>query len=184
MYRTNLGPSEFFEREKFIFVYQDVRGRFMSDGDFVTIRPQKPVKSGPKDVDESTDTYDNRRLAGEARPPAIAARWGFGGISQPGFYATAGMIDAHPAVVAVSPQAPVTDYYMGDDVYHNGAFMLAHRFSFYMGIPQSRWAIPLRLRPPNRSTSARPTATTSICDSARWPMPMRSFSSTSSRCGT
>ena len=55
------------------------------------------------------------------------------GISQPGFYATAGMIDAHPALKAVSPQAPVTDYYIGDDVYHNGAFMLAHRFGFYMG---------------------------------------------------
>src|ERR1035441_5377188 len=58
LYRANLGPSELFEREKFIFVYQDVRGRFMSEGDFVTIRPHKPVKSGPKDTDESTDTYD------------------------------------------------------------------------------------------------------------------------------
>ena len=58
LYRTSLGPSEFFARERFIFVYQDVRGRFMSDGDFVTIRPQKPVKKGPKDTDESTDTYD------------------------------------------------------------------------------------------------------------------------------
>ena len=69
------------------------------------------------------------------------------GISQPGFYATAGMIDAHPALVAVSPQAPVTDYYMGDDVYHNGAFMLAHRFSFYRD-SAARKAIPRR-RPRN-----------------------------------
>src|SRR5260370_18941342 len=58
------------------------------------------------------------------------------GISQPGFYATAGMIDAHPALIAVSPQAPVTDYYLGDDSYHNGAFMLAHRFRFYQGFKQ------------------------------------------------
>jgi putative CocE/NonD family hydrolase len=132
LYRANLGPSELFEREKFIFVYQDVRGRFMSEGDFVTIRPHKPVKSGPKDTDESTDTYDTidwlvKHVAGNT------GKVGMWGISQPGFYATAGMIDAHPALVAVAPGAPVTDYYMGDDVYHNGAFMLAHRFGFYMG---------------------------------------------------
>ena len=131
-YRATLGPSELFEREKFIFVYQDVRGRFMSEGDFITIRPHKPVKNGPKDTDESTDTYDTvdwliKNL------PGNTGKVGMYGISQPGFYATAGMIDAHPALVAVAPQAPVTDYYMGDDVYHNGAFMLAHRFSFYMG---------------------------------------------------
>src|SRR5215471_5229231 len=57
-YRTALGPSELFAREKFIFVYQDIRGRFMSEGDYVVIRPHKPMKSGPKDTDESTDTYD------------------------------------------------------------------------------------------------------------------------------
>jgi hypothetical protein len=132
LYRANLGPSDFFEREKFIFVYQDVRGRFMSEGDFVTIRPQKAVHNGPKDVDESTDTYDTVDWLVK-HVPGNAGKVGIWGISQPGFYATAGMIDAHPAVVAVAPQAPVTDYYMGDDVYHNGAFMLAHRFSFYMG---------------------------------------------------
>ena len=132
LYRTNLGPSELFEREKFIFVYQDVRGRFMSEGDFITIRPHKPVKSGPKDTDESTDTYDTIDWLVK-HLPGNTGKVGMWGVSQPGFYATAGMIDAHPALVAVSPQAPVTDYYMGDDVYHNGAFMLAHRFSFYMG---------------------------------------------------
>ena len=131
-YRANLGPSELFEREKFIFVYQDVRGRFMSEGDFIIIRPHKPVKSGPKDTDESTDTYDTVDWLVK-HVPGNSGKVGMWGISQPGFYATAGMIDAHPALVAVSPQAPVTDYYMGDDVYHNGAFMLAHRFSFYMG---------------------------------------------------
>jgi putative CocE/NonD family hydrolase len=132
LYRTSLGPSELFEREKFIFVYQDVRGRYMSDGDFITIRPQKPVKKGPKDTDESTDTYDTVDWLVK-HVPGNSGKVGMWGVSQPGFYATAGMIDAHPALVAVAPQAPVTDYYMGDDVYHNGAFMLAHRFSFYMG---------------------------------------------------
>jgi uncharacterized protein len=131
-YRNNLGPSDLFEREKFIFVYQDVRGRFMSEGDFVTIRPHKPVKNGTKDTDESTDTYDTIDWLVK-HVPGNTGKVGMWGVSQPGFYATAGMIDAHPALVAVSPQAPVTDYYMGDDVYHNGAFMLAHRFTFYMG---------------------------------------------------
>src|SRR4051812_16286464 len=130
--RSTLGPSALFAREKFIFVYQDVRGRFMSEGPYVLMRPHNPAKQGAGDTDESTDTYDTvdwivRNL------PGNTGKVGMWGISQPGFYATAGMIDAHPALVAVSPQAPVTDYYMGDDVYHNGAFMLAHRFNFYQG---------------------------------------------------
>ena len=131
-YRAGVGPSELFEREKFIFAYQDVRGRFMSEGEYVVNRPYKPVKSGPKDTDESTDTYDTVDWLVK-NVPGNSGKVGLYGISQPGFYVTAGMIDAHPALVAVAPQAPVTDYYMGDDVYHNGAFMLAHRFSFYMG---------------------------------------------------
>jgi len=131
-YRATLGPSELFAREKFIFVYQDIRGRFLSEGDYVLIRPHKPVKNGPKDTDESTDTYDTVGWLVK-NVPGNAGKVGMYGISQPGFYATAGMIDAHPALVAVAPQAPVTDYYMGDDSYHNGAFMLAHRFAFYQG---------------------------------------------------
>jgi len=131
-YRSNLGPSDLFLREKFIFAYQDVRGRYMSEGDYTIIRPHKPVKSGPRDTDESTDTYDTAAWLIK-NLPGNTGKVGLYGVSQPGFYATAGMIDAHPALVAVAPQAPVTDYYMGDDVYHNGAFMLSHRFSFYMG---------------------------------------------------
>ena len=131
-YRAALGPSNLFAREKFIFAYQDIRGRFMSEGDYVVIRPHKPVKNGPKDTDESTDTYDTVEWLIH-NVPGNTGKVGMWGISQPGFYATAGMIDAHPALVAVSPQAPVTDYYMGDDSYHNGAFMLAHRFNFYQG---------------------------------------------------
>ena len=130
-YRAGLGPSDLFEREKFIFVYQDVRGRFMSEGEYTINRPHQPVKSGPKDTDESTDTHDTVAWLVQ-NVPGNTGKVGLWGVSQPGFYATAGMIDAHPALVAVSPQAPVTDYYLGDDVYHNGAFMLAHRFSFYV----------------------------------------------------
>ena len=129
-YRTSLGPSTLFEREKFIFAYQDVRGRYMSEGAHETIRPQKPVRNGPQDIDESTDTWDTIDWMVK-HLPGNSGKVGLYGISQPGFYATAGMIDAHPALVAVLPQAPVTDYYMGDDVYHNGAFMLAANFGFY-----------------------------------------------------
>ena len=131
-YRSSLGPSELFAREKFIFVYQDVRGRYLSEGEYVVIRPRKPVRNGPNDIDESTDTFDTVDWLVK-HVPGNTGKVGMYGISQPGFYATAGMIDAHPALVAVAPQAPVTDYYMGDDSYHNGAFMLAHRFNFYMG---------------------------------------------------
>ncbi len=131
-YRENLGPSEFFAREKFIFVYQDIRGRFMSEGEYSLLRPHNPVKKGPRDIDESTDTYDTIDWLVKSLP-GNNGKVGMWGISQPGFYVSAGMIDAHPALVAASPQAPVSDYYMGDDVYHNGAFMLAHRFNFYQG---------------------------------------------------
>ncbi|MBV9038662.1 MAG: CocE/NonD family hydrolase [Acidobacteriaceae bacterium] len=131
-YPANLGPSELFSREKFIFAYQDVRGRYMSEGDFTIARPQNPVKNGPKDTDESTDAYDTIDWLIK-NVPSNTGKVGIWGISQPGFFATAAMINSHPALVAVSPQAPVTDYYLGDDIYHNGAFMLAARFSMYQG---------------------------------------------------
>ena len=130
-YRANLGPSEFFAREKFIFVYQDIRGRFMSEGVYDLLRPHNPNKKG-KEIDESSDTYDTIDWLVK-NLPGNNGKVGMYGISQPGFYVTAGMIDAHPALVAVAPQAPVSDYGMGDDVYHNGAFMLDHRFGFYTG---------------------------------------------------
>src|SRR5581483_6352345 len=129
---ASLGPSPAFTREKFIFVYQDVRGRYMSEGDFTIARPQKPVKKGPQDTDESTDAYDTIDWLVK-NIPGNTGKVGIWGVSQPGFFATASMIDSHPALVAVSPQAPVTDYYLGDDVYHNGAFMLAARLNMYQG---------------------------------------------------
>jgi uncharacterized protein len=129
-YPRSLGPSESFEREGFIFVYQDARGRYMSEGEFQQVRPYVPDKRGPKDVDESTDTYDTiewllKNVANNN------GRVGMVGISQPGFHVAASIIDSHPALKAASPQAPTADYYMGDDVYHNGAFMLAANFGFY-----------------------------------------------------
>ena len=179
-YRPALGPSEFFQKEKFIFVYQDVRGRYMSEGAFDNIRPHKPVK-GPKDTDESTDTYDSIDWLVK-NLPGNTGKVGLWGISQPGFYSSAGMIDAHPALVAVSPQAPVTDYYLGDDNFHNGAFMLAANFRFYLGFAPSAGdpALPPRRR---LSISGLPMATIFSSAWGRWRMPTRSISSTRIRTG-
>jgi uncharacterized protein len=129
---ATLGPSEVFTREKFIFVYQDIRGRYMSEGVHIPIRPFNPNKKTPQDVDESSDSYDTIDWLVK-HVPGNTGKVGVWGISQPGFYATAAMLSGHPALVAGSPQAPVTDYYLGDDVYHNGAFMLAANFGFYQG---------------------------------------------------
>jgi putative CocE/NonD family hydrolase len=131
-YPATLGPSEFFAREKFIFVYQDIRGRYMSEGEHIPIRPFNPNKKTGKDVDESSDSYDTIDWLVK-NVPGNTGKIGVWGISQPGFYATAAMLSGHPALVAASPQAPVTDYYLGDDVFHNGAFMLAANFGFYLG---------------------------------------------------
>ena len=130
-YRPTLGPSEHFMKDGFIVVYQDVRGRYMSEGEWIEVRPHNPAKKGPADVDESTDTWDTIDWLVK-NIPANNGKVGMWGISYPGFYVSAGMIDAHPALVAASPQAPVTDYYLGDDSFHNGAFLLAHNFSFYV----------------------------------------------------
>jgi uncharacterized protein len=131
-YRSSLGPSESSAREGFIFVYQDVRGRFLSEGQFIDESPHKTHLNGPKDNDPSTDTYDTidwliKNL------PHNNGRVGTWGISYPGFYAAYGLIDSHPALQAVSPQAPMGDVGNGDDVYHNGAFFLSANFGFFTG---------------------------------------------------
>ena len=129
-YRSSLGPSAPFQESGFIFVYQDARGRYMSEGEFKQVRPHVPVKRGPQDVDESSDMYDTIAWL-LANVPNHNGRVGLVGVSQPGFHVAASIIDAHPALRAASPQAPTADYYLGDDVYHNGAFMLGANFGFY-----------------------------------------------------
>jgi uncharacterized protein len=141
-YRSSLGPSESFEKEGFIFVYQDARGRYMSEGEFEQARPFNPNKRGPQDIDESTDTYDTIEWLLK-NIPNHNGRVGMIGISQPGFHVAASIINSHPALKAASPQAPTADYYMGDDVYHNGAFMLAANFGFYsFFIPRKDGPVP------------------------------------------
>jgi len=127
-YPPSLGPSGYFRDEGFIFVYQDVRGCYLSEGRFVNMTPHVPVKKSTRDVDESTDTYDTIEWLLK-NVPGHNGRVGQWGISYPGFYAAAGMIDAHPALRAVSPQAPIADWYF-DDFNHHGAFFLTHAFNF------------------------------------------------------
>ena len=131
-YPPELGPvgSHRFAEEGYIFVYQDVRGRFMSDGTFRNMTPHAVEKDGPEDVDESTDMYDTVEWLLENVTPNNG-RVGIWGISYPGFYAAASIINTHPAVRAASPQAPIGDWFMGDDFHHNGAFFLHDAFRFF-----------------------------------------------------
>lgn len=136
-YPEVLGPSPSFAKEGYIFASQDVRGRVMSEGEFDNMRPHKPSKAGPKDIDESSDTYDTIEWLLK-NVPGHNGKVGQWGISYPGFYAAAGMIDAHPALKASSPQAPVTDWFVGDDFHHNGALFLPHCFNFMASFGRPR----------------------------------------------
>jgi putative CocE/NonD family hydrolase len=131
-YKKALGPSDEFEKAGYIFVYQDARGRFQSEGEFVEMHPHIDVKKSPTDVDDSSDMYDTIEFLLK-NVPNNNGKVGIYGISYPGFYTSASIIDSHPAIKAASPQAPVTDLFMGDDSYHGGAFMLAATFEFYAG---------------------------------------------------
>jgi putative CocE/NonD family hydrolase len=129
-YPPHLGPSDEFEKAGYIFVYQDVRGRWMSEGEFVEMRPHIDVKKSPKDVDDSSDTSDTVDFLLN-HVPNNNGKVGIWGISYPGFYTSASIIDGNPAIVAASPQAPMSDLFRGDDSYHGGAFMLSASFGFY-----------------------------------------------------
>lgn len=130
--RKRLGPTSTFDSLGYIFVYQDVRGRNMSEGRMdYPLTPHLSVKKDKHDTDESSDTYDTidwliKNVSNHN------GNVGQHGISYPGFYTAAGMIDAHPALKIASPQAPVTDMFIGDDDHHNGAFFLPHSFTFYI----------------------------------------------------
>ncbi len=128
-YKENLGPSPIFGKSEYIFAYQDVRGRWMSEGVFMNMRPYIANKEGKNDIDETSDAFDTIDWLVK-NVPGNNGKAGMWGISYPGFYTAAGMIDAHPALKAASPQAPVTDWFVGDDWHHNGAFFLPHAFNF------------------------------------------------------
>lgn len=135
-YPNRIGPADALAMDGYIFVVQDVRGCWMSEGDFVNMTPHVADKRGPSDVDESTDTYDTIEWL-IANVANHNGRVGTVGTSYPGFYAAAGMIDAHPALVAVSPQAPIADWWY-DDFKHHGAFFMPHAFHFMSVFGQPR----------------------------------------------
>jgi putative CocE/NonD family hydrolase len=141
VYRASLGPSPRFAPEGFIFVYQDARGRYYSQGGYTEMTPHRDRKAANTDVDESTDSYDTidwlvKNLPHNNGKVAIF------GTSYPGFYTTASCIDPHPALVMCEPGAPMTDLWWGDDLFHNGAFMLGANFSFYLGYGRTPRADP------------------------------------------
>ena len=136
-YKADIGPSPLFAKDGFIVVYQDVRGRNMSEGEFVNMTPHRPSKNGSTEIDESSDTFDTIEWLLK-NLPNHNGRVGTWGISYPGFYTAAGMVDAHPALKLASPQAPITDWFTGDDFHHNGALFLPHAFNFLISFGQPR----------------------------------------------
>jgi predicted acyl esterase len=156
-YKTRLGPSAAFEQKKYIFVFQDVRGRYMSGGEFINMRPQLSASEKSKTtnnpssnnglsnnsaiadntaIDESTDTFDTIEYLVK-NLPKNNGRVGQWGISYPGFYTSAGAINSHPALRAVSPQAPIADWFF-DDFHRNGAFVLPMAFNFFSSFGKPR----------------------------------------------
>ena len=126
-FKKSLGPNQFLLKDKYIFVYQDVRGRYMSEGSFTNMTPMTSQKT-KQDVDEATDTFDTidwllKNVANNN------GRVGQYGTSYPGFYTAAGVVCNHPALVASSPQAPISDFFF-DDFHHNGAFLMGYFKTF------------------------------------------------------
>ncbi|HPN37551.1 MAG TPA: CocE/NonD family hydrolase [Melioribacteraceae bacterium] len=140
-YDSNSFREDFFNKhiieDKYIFVLQDVRGRFMSEGEFVDMRPFNSNKRNNSDIDESSDTYDTIEWLIN-NIPNNNGRVGMYGISYPGFYSAMGLINSHPALKAVSPQAAIADWFIGDDMHHNGALSLSMVFNFFSGFGVAR----------------------------------------------
>lgn len=132
MDRLTLGPNKLYAKEGFIFIYQDVRGKYKSEGEFIVMKSHKIKKNSSQDTDESSDTYDTIEWLLE-NVPNNNGRVGQWGISYPGFQTVMGMIDAHPAMKASSPQASPSDMWIGDDFHHNGAFRLMYTFGWLKG---------------------------------------------------
>lgn len=133
-YNDPAGTFREFAKDKNILVTQDVRGRYGSEGTYMHVRPFNPNKRA-QDIDESSDAYDTIDWLVK-NIPNNNGNVGMFGISYPGFYTSMGMIDSHPALKAASPQAPIADWFMGDDLHHNGAFFLTQNFGFFYNFAQ------------------------------------------------
>ena len=126
-FKKSLGQTADYEKDGFIFVFQDVRGKYMSEGEYVNMRPVAGK------VDETTDTWDTVDWMVK-NLPGNSGKVGQWGISYPGFYTAIGAINSHPALVAVSPQAPIANWFLGDDMHRNGAFVLNMAYGFFNGM--------------------------------------------------
>ena len=133
-YNDAAGSFGVFAKDQFILVTQDVRGRYGSEGQYEHVRPFNPNK-GPRDTDESSDAFDTIDWLVK-NVPNNNGKVGMYGISYPGFYTSMGMIDSHPALKAASPQAPVSDWFVGDDLHHNGALFLVQNLEFFYDMAQ------------------------------------------------
>lgn len=142
----------YYARDNYIFVVQDVRGCWMSEGEFVDVRPFNTSKKG-NETDEASDTYDTIEwLINNIQNNN--GKVGVMGISYPGFYSTMAAASGHPALKAVSPQAPVTEWFLGDDFHHNGAFFQMDGFSFYSSFGKPR-PKPTTVRPGGFNSTIR-----------------------------
>ncbi len=143
-----IGPSKYMEKDGYIFVRQDVRGRWNSGGTYDNMRPHVPGNDG---IDESSDTYDTIEWLLD-NVQGHNGRVGITGISYPGFYAAAALPEAHPALLAASPQAPIADFFF-DDFHHQGAYVLMYwtatgTFGYQHGGPTTdNWVPPIQPTP-------------------------------------
>lgn len=135
--RRRLSANENLEKDKYIFVFQDVRGKFMSEGEFVDMRPVRNTYTSNRDIDETTDTWDTVEWLIK-NIDNNNGKVGMYGVSYPGFYAVMGSINAHPAMVCTSPQAPISDWFLHDDMHHNGALTLPLSFNFFQSFGKER----------------------------------------------
>jgi len=135
--RGRLSANDRLEKDKYIFVFQDVRGKYMSEGEFVDMRPVLHSYKSNKDVDETTDTWDTVEWLIK-NIDNNNGKAGMYGVSYPGFYAVMGSINAHPAMVCTSPQAPISDWFLWDDMHHNGALTLPLSFNFFQSFGKER----------------------------------------------
>ena len=155
-FKRSMGPNSFLEEDKYIFVYQDVRGRYMSEGVFTNMTPQVEHKT-KRDVDESTDTYDTVEWLVK-NIKNNNGKVGQYGTSYPGFYTAVGTIANHPAIVASSPQAPISDFFF-DDFHHNGAFVMGYFRTFpVFGVQKTKaekdaWYMDQFIRPTSKDGS-------------------------------
>lgn len=134
----------FLARDGYVFAFQDVRGKFRSEGTFEMLRPPRRDKGDPQAIDEGTDAYDSIEWM-LANVPNTVARVGMTGVSYPGWLTAMAMLEPHPALKAVSPQASPADMWMGDDFHHNGAFRLSYGFEYATMMESGKDVQPFRM---------------------------------------